>query len=126
MPDVVDDDACEPQVFEPDDFEWHDGNLVDLHVTGLAGGRQEMRLTIDIYVERHPQAQRKRYVCVSSGLKRFLVSGNVARIADASHSGNIDFARRNWTDGTEILLVVLFGGMIEAEASSFEFTEIHS
>jgi hypothetical protein len=126
MPDVVDDDAHGPDVFEPDDFEWHDGNLLDLQLTGLAGERQDLRLTIEIYVERHPQAPRKRYVCVGSPLKRFLVSGDVARITRASGHGNINFARRDYTDDTEILTILLFGGMVEAEASSFEFTEADS
>ena len=126
MPDVVTDDAIAPDVFEPDDFEWHDGNLVDLQLTGVAGERQELRLTIDIYVDRTPEARRKRYVCVGSGLKRFLASGDVARITPASRHGNIDFARMDYTDDTEILTVLLFGGMIEAEASSFKFTETSS
>jgi hypothetical protein len=117
MPDGV------AEAIEPDDFEWHDGNLVDLQLLGLPGEQQELRLTLDIYVDRDPQTERKRFSCVGIGLRRYLASGDVGRISRASHSGNIEYARMNYTDESEILTVILFGGMIEVEATRFEFTE---
>jgi hypothetical protein len=89
------------QTFDPDDLEWYDGNVVDLQLGGLAGG-----------------------------LSRFLISGEVARVVrrsdPSSSAGNIDFARMDYAENGKILVVVLFGGMIEAEASQFKFTEAHS
>ena len=124
MPDGV------ANTFEPDDFEWHDGNLVDLQLAGFVGEPRELRMTIDLYPSDDPQAQLQRYLCVGRGLSRFLVSGDMARItkhvSPDSFAGNIDFARMDQSADTEILVVVLFGGMIEAEASTFEFTEIVS
>ena len=119
------------QTFDPDDFEWHDGNVVDLQLGSLAGGEaQELRLTVDLFPNDDPQARRKRYLCVGGGLSRFLISGHVARLMrrsdPSSSAGNIDFARMDYTENSEILVVVLFGGMIEAEALQFEFTEAHS
>ncbi len=115
--------------FDPDDFEWHDGNVVDLQLGGFAGGRQELRLTIELFASDDPQAQRRRYICVGNALSRFLVHGDIRRIIDRSSSdsaGNIDFARMDYAADSEILVIVLFGGMIEAEASNFEFTEAPS
>jgi hypothetical protein len=116
------------QAFDPDDFEWHDGNVVDLQLDGLAGRRQALRLTLDLFPSDDPQAVRKRYVCVGNGLSRFLASGDVSRLVkgNGSSAGNIDFARIDYTADTEILVLVMFGGMIEAEASTFEFTEVLS
>ena len=48
------------------------------------------------------------------------------RNSPGSSAGNIDFARMDYAADTEIQVVVMFGGMIEAEASTFEFTEVLS
>ena len=93
--------------FEPDEFEWHDGNLIDLQLVGFVGEPRELRMTIDLYPSDDPQAQLKRYLCVGRGLSRFLVSGDVARI-------------------TKHVSPASSAGKIEAEASTFEFTEIVS
>ena len=67
MPDGV------ANTFEPDDFDWHDGILVDLQLAGFVGEPRELRMTIDLYPSDDPQAQsqtlslrRPRPVAVSS------------------------------------------------------------
>src|SRR5262249_20777690 len=105
------------------DIDWHDGNLVDVHVAGLPGAKQTIRLFLDLYPGEDVADRRKRYLCTGEGLKRILLSGETARIRKQSKSGNIDFMRVEIGDDTEILTVTLFGGVVEAEAQSFHLTE---
>jgi hypothetical protein len=105
------------------DIDWHDGNLVDIHVAGLPGTKQTIRLFLDLYPDEEGVDRRKRYLCTGEGLRRILFSGDTGRIRKNSKSGNIDFMRVETGDDTEILTVTLFGGTIEAEAQSFHLTE---
>jgi hypothetical protein len=105
------------------DIDWHDGNLVDIHVAGLPGTKQTIRLFLDLYPDEEGVDRRKRYCCTGEGLRRVLVSGDTRRIQKNSKSGNIDFMRVEPGADTEILTVTLFGGVIEAEAQSFHLTE---
>jgi len=36
------------------DIDWHDGNLVDIHVAGLPGKKQTLRLFLDLYPDKAP------------------------------------------------------------------------
>src|SRR5262249_7152891 len=100
------------------DIDWHDGNLVDIHVAGLPGPKQTVRLFLDLYPDEEGVDRRKRYLCTGEGLRRILFSGDTGRIRKNSKSGNIDFMRVEIGGDTEILTVTLFGGTIEAEAQS--------
>jgi hypothetical protein len=104
-------------------IDWHDGNLVDIHVAGLPGSKQTIRLFVDLYPDEEGALQRKRYVCTGEGLTRILFAGETGRIRKHSKSGNIDFMRVETGADTEILTVTLFGGVIEAEAQRFNLTE---
>ena len=105
------------------DIDWHDGNLVDIHVAGLPGKRQTLRLFLDLYPDEEGVDRRKRYCCTGEGLRRVLFSGDTGRMRKQSKSGNIDFMRVESGADSEILTVTLFGGVVEAEAQSFHLTE---
>lgn len=105
------------------DIDWHDGNLVDIHVAGLPGARQTVRLFLDLYPDEEGVDRRRRYVCTGEGLRRILFSGDTSRIRKSSKSGNIDFMRVESFTDAEILTVTLFGGTVEAEAQGFHLTE---
>ncbi len=105
------------------DIDWHDGNLVDVHVVGLPGAKQTIRLFVDLFPDEEGVDRRKRYLCTGEGLKRILLSGDTGRIRKQSKSGNIDFMRIESGADTEILTVTLFGGVVEAEAQNFHLTE---
>jgi hypothetical protein len=104
-------------------IDWHDGNLVDVHVAGLPVMKQTVRLFLDLYPDEDGADRRKRYLCTGEGLKRILFAGETGRIRVHSKSGNIDFMRVASGAETEILTVTLFGGVVEAEAQSFHLTE---
>ena len=105
------------------DIDWHDGNLVDIHVAGLPGTKQTIRLFVDLYPDEEGVDRRKRYCCTGEGLKRILFAGETGRLRKHGKSGNIDFMRVETGADTEILTVTLFGGVVEAEAQSFHLTE---
>jgi hypothetical protein len=108
------------------DFNWHDGVLVDLQLVGFGGERPEIRLVVDLYPDADPQTQRRRYVCVGDGLSRFFVKGDIPKLVDNANSGNIDWMRMDFTETTESVVLLLFGGYIEAEASTFTLAELNS
>jgi hypothetical protein len=103
------------------DINWHDGNLVDIRVNGLPGDCQELDLVVDLYAETE---KRRRFRCVGSGLRRILISGDMKQLTKNRVSGNVDFMRMDFTADTELLVVSLFGGTIEAEATEFQLTEV--
>jgi hypothetical protein len=105
------------------DIDWHDGNLVDIHVAGLPGKKQTLRLFLDLFPDEEGAERRKRFLCTGEDLRRILVSGDAQRIRKHSKSGNIDFIRLESGADSEILTVSLFGGTIEAEAQNFHLTE---
>ena len=105
------------------DIDWHDGNLVDIHVAGLPGTKQTIRLFVDLYPDEEGVDRRRRYVCTGEALRRVLFSGETSRIRKGSKSGNIDFVRIELGAESEILTVTLFGGVVEAEAQHFNLTE---
>jgi hypothetical protein len=106
------------------DIDWHDGNLVDIHVNGLPAKNQDIRLYLDLYPGDDESGTRKRYCCIGKSLKRVLFSGDIPRLSKNAKSGNIDFMRMEFTDETEILILSLFGGVIEAEAADFQMAEV--
>jgi hypothetical protein len=106
------------------DIDWHDGNLVDVHISGLPGTKQTIRLFLDLYPDDENVDQRRRYCCTGEGLRRILFSGETGRIRKSSKSGNIDFMRVEDGQGGAILTVTLFGGVIEAEAIDFQLAEV--
>ena len=105
------------------DIDWHDGNLVDINVAGLPGAKQTLRLFLDLYPDEEGVDRRRRYLCTGEGLRRILFSADAARVRKSSKSGNIDFMRVETGADTEILTVTLFGGVVEAEALTFNLTE---
>ena len=105
------------------DIDWHDGVLVDIKLSGFAGEEQELSLVIDLYPDNDPNSKRRRYLCVGTNLSRFLLTGDVGRFLKHRSAGNIYSMRMDFTASTEILIVDLFGGLIEAEAASFQITE---
>jgi hypothetical protein len=105
------------------DINWHDGVLVDIQLAGFAEKAQRLTLVVELYPDRDPKAKRRRFVCVGENVSRFLVSGDIGRLIKNSGAGNIDYMRMDFTANSEILVVCLFGGMIEAEAASFELAE---
>lgn len=106
------------------DIDWHDGNLVDIHISGLPGTKQIIRLFLDLYPDDENADKRRRYCCTGEGLRRVLFSGETSRIRKSSKSGNIDFMRVEEGQGGAILTVTLFGGVIEAEAVDFQLAEV--
>lgn len=105
------------------DIDWHDGVLVDIALSGLAGAAQELALAVDLYPDGDPNARRRRYRCVGANVSRFLLSGDVARLLKNRAAGNICSMRMEFTATSEILVIDLLGGVIEAEATSFQLTE---
>jgi hypothetical protein len=108
---------------EPDALNWHDGILVDVRMSELANAEPRFTLLVDLYPDTDPGSVRRRYEV--SGVKpvRFVLTGDLARLNENAKAGNIDRMRIDHTAETEILVVSLFGGMIEVEASSFGLTE---
>jgi hypothetical protein len=106
-----------------DDIDWHDGILIDIRVSGFAEETQQLTLVLDLYSGKLAESKRKRYQCVGKNLSRFLLSGDIARLLCNRSAGNVDLMRLHTTANSEILVVCLFGGMVEAEAASFELTE---
>lgn len=106
------------------DIDWHDGNLVDVHVNGLSAKGQDVRLYLDLYPGDDVDGVRKRYCCTGKSLRKILFSGDIPRLTRNSKSGNIDFMRMEFTDDSEILILSLFGGVIEAEAADFQLAEV--
>jgi hypothetical protein len=82
---------------------------------------QELDLVVDLYAETE---KRRRFRCVGSDLRRILFSGDMKQLAKNRASGNVDMMRMDFTADTEILVISLFGGVIEAEASDFQLTEV--
>lgn len=111
---------------DPDDINWHDGILRDIQISGLGGKRQRMELLLDLYPDAGPKSKRRRYRCASKGLRRFLVNGDIGSLVKNAKTGNIDLMTMRFTAGTEILVILLFGGSIEAEATTFTLTEVIS
>ena len=107
----------------PDEINWHDGVLVDLRFSGLEANEPEFTLVVDLYPNDDRSAMRRRYHCTGTGVARFIMSGDIARLLKNRASGNIDLLRMEFTADTEILVVCLFGGTIEVEARSFCLTE---
>ena len=105
------------------DISWHDGILVDIRLSGFAEEVPELTLVVDLYPDSDSKSSRRRYSCVGTNLSRFLMSGDVARFLKNRTAGNVYSMRMDFTASSEILIVDLFGGMIEAEATSFQFTE---
>lgn len=106
------------------DIDWHDGNLVDVHINGLSVKGQDVRLYLDLYPGDDVDGVRKRYCCTGKNLRKILFSGDIPRLTRNSKSGNIDFMRMEFTDDSEILILSLFGGVIEAEATDFQLAEV--
>ena len=97
--------------------------MVDISLSGFAGEVQELALVIDLYPDSDPNSIRRRYRCIGTNLSRFLISGDVARFLKHRAAGNIYSMRMEFTADTEILVIDLLGGVIEAEAASFQLTE---
>ena len=108
------------------DFSWHDGVLVDLQFSRFGSERTELRLTLDLYPDTDPQNERRRYLCVGSGVVRFFMKGDLPKLAERVEAGNIDWMRMDFTRTTEIVIVLLFGGYIEIEAAAFTLAELNS
>jgi hypothetical protein len=53
-----------------------------------------------------------------------LVSGDIGRLVKSAKSGNVDLMRMDFTADSEILVLSMFGGSIEAEAATFTLTEV--
>jgi hypothetical protein len=106
------------------DIDWHDGNLVDVQVSGLSAKKQDIRLYLDLYPSDETSTSRRRYCCTGDGLRRFLISGDVPRLVKNSKAGNIEYMRMDISGETEILTVFLFGAVIEAEATNFQLVEV--
>jgi hypothetical protein len=108
------------------DFSWHDGVLVDLQFVKFLSKKPELQLTVDLYPDADPKSERKRYLCASKGLSRFFMKGDIPQLVKNAGSGNIDFMRINFTADTEIVVLLLFRGMVEAEAKAFTLAELKS
>lgn len=103
---------------------WHDGVLHDIHISGFSGKRRELELSVELYPDRDSASRRRRYRCVGKGLRRFLTSGDVALMVENAGAGNIDHMTMRLTADTETLVLMLFGGYIEAEATKFTLKEV--
>jgi hypothetical protein len=106
------------------DFKWHDGVLVDLQFVDLAGRRPELRLTVDLYPDGDPKTERKRYLCASEGRCRFFMQGDIPQLVKNASSGNIDVMRMDFTTDTEIVVLLLLRGTLEAEAKTIALAEL--
>jgi hypothetical protein len=115
-----------PERLVESDFNWHDGVLVDLQLAGFGGERGEIKLVVELYPDTDPQTRRRRYLCVGEGLSRFFVKGDIPKLVKNAKSGNIDWMPMDFTETTEVVVLLLFGGYIEAEASTFTLAELNS
>ena len=106
------------------DIDWHDGNLVDIHVAGLPGSKQTIRLFLDLYPDEEGVDRRRRYCCTGEGLRRILFSGDTGRIRKHSKSGNIDFMRVESGADTEILTVTPVRRRGRGGSATFHLTEV--
>ena len=113
---------------EPDDINWHDGVLIDIQLSGFCGESQQIVLVADLYPDDDTNIPRKRYRCIGTGLRRYVVTGETARLIKNRAAGNIDFMRMDGrADGDgDVIVIMLFGGMIEAEAASFDLIELQA
>jgi hypothetical protein len=109
---------------EPGDIDWHDGNLVDVRVSGFMEEQQELILLLDLYPDAQSSASRRRYRCTAVGLTRIQLHGSVRRLIRHRGAGNVDFMHMDSDGSTEIMTIGLFGGLIEAEAASFHLTKV--
>jgi hypothetical protein len=108
------------------DFSWHDGVLVDLQFKDFGGNQPELRLTLDLYPDTDPQSARRRYLCIGSGVVRVFMKGDLPKLAERVEEGNIDWMRMDFTQTTEIVILLLFGGYMEIEAAAFTLAELNS
>jgi hypothetical protein len=60
-------------------------------------------------------------LCVGKDLSKFSGKGDMPQMADDAMSGNIDFMRVDLAASTQVLVPILFGGMMEAEASTLRW-----
>jgi hypothetical protein len=51
---------------------------------------------------------------------------DMTKFAKAANSGNIDWMRMDFTDTTEVVVLLMFGGYLELEATTFTLTELNS
>ena len=59
------------------DIDWHDGNLVDIHVAGLPGAKQTIRLFLDLYPdEEGVDRRRQQYATTQSVDPLTIVAGS--------------------------------------------------
>jgi hypothetical protein len=115
-----------PEPLVETDFNWHDGVLVDLQFVNFGGERPGIQLTVDLYPDTDPHTERRRYRSVGAGLTRFVMNGDMTKFAKAANSGNIDWMRMDFTDTTEVVVLLMFGGYLELEATTFTLTELNS
>ena len=54
------------------------------------------------------------------------MKGDIPQLVKNAGSGNIDFMRMDFTADTEIVVLLLFRGMVEAEAKAFTLAELKS
>ena len=80
------------------EFNWRDGVPVDLQLTGSGGERPEIRLVADLYRDT----------------------------AGTQSSRNMDWMRLDFTEATETVVLLPFGGHLEAEAATSTLTEPNS
>jgi hypothetical protein len=102
-----------------DDLSWHDGILVEWRFAPATRGKAAwVEVSLLLYPEQVQAAERRPVVIRCNGARRLVVACDVAELKDNLWAGNIvDGYRRR-----RVLRVVVTGGFLEIEASSFVVT----
>jgi len=109
----------------PDDLNWHDGVLVDLHVSGLMGTVQHLDLICDLYAEGVDSENRLRLRCRAESVRAFRSSLDLSRLMRHRGAGNINYCHMIEEDGVYHLTLMLFGGTLEVSATQFSMERIN-
>lgn len=98
-----------------DDLSWHDGRLAGWRFSASDARSAFVELSLWLYREQLHSAERRQVTLRCVGPRRFLMSCDVAELKNNAGAGNIvDGLRKG-----RLLRIVLTGGFIEVDASSF-------
>ena len=99
-----------------EDLSWHDGILDEYRfIAARAKAGASVRLALSLYPEQVHSSQRRSLVVLCKGVHRILLTCDVAELQDYAWAGNIVDGYRQG----RVLRVIVTGGFIEVEASSF-------
>lgn len=98
-----------------DSLSWHDGVLLEWRFVSGCRVRGVVELQFSLYPDQIESSERNLVVIRCEGVRRFLVSCDAEELKDYAGSGNVQDAHQRGS----VLQVILTGGYIEVEATSF-------